>query len=124
MRRCFARKGLLFRREICTMSYCRFSSEHWTSDVYVYESCRGFVIHVAEARHTSSEPYPVPPELLWERPPDEILYWLNKERDWLRAAVLTPIGLSRDGAVIETGTPAEADLNKTSANRKIRAGAC
>lgn len=90
------------------MSYCRFSSEHWTSDVYVYESCRGFVIHVAEARHTSSEPYPVPPELLWERPPDEILYWLNKERDWLRAAVLTPIGLSRDGAVIETDTPAEA----------------
>lgn len=30
------------------MSYCRFSSDNWRSDVYVYEHCDGgFVTHVA-----------------------------------------------------------------------------
>lgn len=30
------------------MSYCRFSSDNWRSDVYVYEHCGGgFVTHVA-----------------------------------------------------------------------------
>lgn len=30
------------------MSYCRFSSDNWKSDVYAYESCGGgFITHVA-----------------------------------------------------------------------------
>jgi hypothetical protein len=29
------------------MSYCRWSSDNWKSDVYCYESDKGFVIHVA-----------------------------------------------------------------------------
>ena len=32
------------------MSYCRFSSDDWRSDVYVYESECGFQIHVAGNR--------------------------------------------------------------------------
>lgn len=33
------------------MSYCRFSSDNWRSDVYVYEHCGGgFVTHVAGMR--------------------------------------------------------------------------
>ena len=32
------------------MSYCRFSSDNWKSDVYVYESDNGFEVHVAASR--------------------------------------------------------------------------
>lgn len=32
------------------MSYCRFSSENWTSDVYAYQAEEGFVVHVASSR--------------------------------------------------------------------------
>lgn len=32
------------------MSYCRWSSDDWTCDVYVYEGSCGFVIHVAGNR--------------------------------------------------------------------------
>lgn len=32
------------------MSYCRFSSDDWMSDVYVYESAEGWVVHVAANR--------------------------------------------------------------------------
>lgn len=42
------------------MSYCRFSSDNWTSDVYVYESDSGFVIHVAGSRYITDIPK-VPP---------------------------------------------------------------
>lgn len=33
------------------MSYCRWSSDGFTSDVYCYESDAGFVTHVANKRH-------------------------------------------------------------------------
>lgn len=32
------------------MSYCRFSSDNWRSDVYCYEAEEGYVIHVAKYR--------------------------------------------------------------------------
>jgi len=32
------------------MSYCRFSSDDWRSDAYVYESQEGWVVHVAAKR--------------------------------------------------------------------------
>jgi hypothetical protein len=35
------------------MSYCRFSSDNWKSDVYTYEHCDGgFVTHVAGRKRT------------------------------------------------------------------------
>lgn len=33
------------------MSYCRWSSDDFASDLYIYESVDGFVIHVANSRH-------------------------------------------------------------------------
>ena len=37
------------------MSYCRWSSDDFQSDVYVYEDCRGpWVVHVAGRRHVIS----------------------------------------------------------------------
>lgn len=43
------------------MSYCRFSSDNWRSDVYVYEHCDGgFVTHVA-GRKRAFPPIPQMP---------------------------------------------------------------
>ncbi|WP_277212309.1 hypothetical protein [Isoptericola croceus] len=42
------------------MSYCRLSSEDFASDVYVYESDEGWVVHVAASRHRTAEPMPAP----------------------------------------------------------------
>jgi hypothetical protein len=41
------------------MSYCRWSSDDWQCDVYVYEGC-GFVTHVARSRVLGAIP-PTPP---------------------------------------------------------------
>ena len=38
------------------MSYCRFSSDNWKSDVYAYESESGYEIHVAASRHVGDIP--------------------------------------------------------------------
>lgn len=41
------------------MSYCRWSSDNFKSDVYVYESCHGgFDIHIASNRIVSELPEP------------------------------------------------------------------
>lgn len=40
------------------MSYCRWSSDQFRSDIYCYESNDGFVIHVAAARLVSDQPRP------------------------------------------------------------------
>ena len=41
------------------MSYCRFSSEDFASDVYVYEDvCGGYTTHVARARVDYASPLP------------------------------------------------------------------
>jgi len=33
------------------MSYCRFSTDDFNYDVYVYQSERGYVVHIAENRY-------------------------------------------------------------------------
>ena len=33
------------------MSYCRFSSANWKSDVYIYDGSEGITIHVASFRY-------------------------------------------------------------------------
>ncbi|WP_143469132.1 hypothetical protein [Leptospirillum ferriphilum] len=90
------------------MAYCRFSSNHWNCDVYVYESDFGFEVHVAKSRHVSEEDFPFPPENLWDRPVEEIMFWLHKEQVWLNGCTLVPIGLSRDGEDFDFATPQEA----------------
>lgn len=40
------------------MSYCRFSSDDYGCDVYVYEDALGFVTHVANNRLRFDEPLP------------------------------------------------------------------
>lgn len=38
------------------MSYCRFSSDNWMCDVYVYESERGYEVHVSNNRYITPIP--------------------------------------------------------------------
>jgi hypothetical protein len=42
------------------MSYCRWSSDDYQCDLYVYESAEGFVIHVASKRYVFKEDLPPP----------------------------------------------------------------
>jgi len=70
------------------MSYCRFSSDNFTSDVYVYESAEGFVTHVAVNRHVSDMPIP--------ESDGSIDRYIEQEK-WLREAGHVPIRLPEDG---------------------------
>lgn len=43
------------------MSYCRYSSDGWQSDIYAYESCLGGVdVHVAGSRIVFDPAHPYP----------------------------------------------------------------
>ncbi|MGC8529628.1 MAG: hypothetical protein ACP5OP_05445 [Leptospirillia bacterium] len=82
------------------MSYVRFSSDNFKSDVYAYESCLGFEIQVAAVRLESETPIP---ELLPIKPDmteEEVASWLKRheeQQEWIDKAQHSPIGLSRDG---------------------------
>jgi hypothetical protein len=39
------------------MSYCRWSNDDWTCDIYAYEAEDGFTVHVAANRYTSEIPH-------------------------------------------------------------------
>lgn len=45
------------------MAICRWSTEDFTSDVYIYESLGGIEIHVAGRRLILDEPLPVMPDI-------------------------------------------------------------
>jgi hypothetical protein len=61
------------------MSYCRWSSDNWKSDVYVYEGDVGYVIHVASRRRARS---PIPTLPL--RTLGRMVSWLGQEYDVIR----------------------------------------
>lgn len=82
------------------MSYIRFSSDNFKSDVYAYESAHGFEVHVAVVRFESETPIPellpLPPAMTEE----EVATWLKRHEEqqaWIAQAQHLPIGLSRDG---------------------------
>jgi hypothetical protein len=92
------------------VSYCRWSSDDFQSDVYVYEDVRGgWTTHVANRRVAYLEPLPPPVETVRgdTASPDA---WLERHqivtamRD---AAELVPIGLPHDGDNFNDGTPGE-----------------
>lgn len=87
------------------MAYCRFSSDDFRSDVYVYESESGWVTDVASVRYTidpSALPPPVP------LTPDMADAWLARHQvvmGLVADAAVAPIGLSHDGAHFLDRTP-------------------
>lgn len=83
------------------MSYCRWSSDQFQSDIYCYESDYGFVIHIASNRLVSDQPRP-------ERKADAVSVddpsWVqlklddwNALSDWCNAARRKPITLKHAG---------------------------
>lgn len=71
------------------MSYCRWSSDDFKSDVYVYESNAGFMIHVAP---NSCELKDAPPTV--ELTPETVSEYLARYKvisDLLKTAKRTPL---------------------------------
>ena len=77
------------------MSYCRWSSDDYKSDVYCYESVYGgFDTHVAGRRHVPKES--LPPKVSF----DDIGAWMERHQEVSRIigeADLVDIGLEFDG---------------------------
>ena len=82
------------------MSYCRWSSDNWTSDVYVYESCDGgYDVHVATKRYVNEIP---------KLPPfDDSNDWYGDYHAQMEAVKASPtkeIGGKFDGMSFNVGT--------------------
>lgn len=74
------------------MAYCRWSSDNWKSDVYVYESNRGIEIYVAGMRYAGEAPegdYYVDGKYNAEH--------YKAVHDWLASAERVEIGGPSDG---------------------------
>ncbi len=87
------------------MSYCRWSSDNWKSDIYCYEGVDDKIhIHVAaskregvpEANYDPNEPI----EIYMEK--------LKVQSDYLKNCLLVPIGLELDGESFECFNKQEA----------------
>ena len=82
------------------MSYIRFSSDNFKSDVYAYESAHGFEVHVAVVRFESETPIPELLPLKSGMTEEEMSSWLKRhgeQQEWVDKAQRVPIALSRDG---------------------------
>jgi hypothetical protein len=88
------------------MSFCRFSTDDFQCDVYVYaDVVGGFTTHVAKTRPFLDRELPakVPLENI-----NEYMERHKKVKEWLDTAERRPIGLSRDGMTFSDKTAAEA----------------
>lgn len=73
------------------MSYCRWSSDDFGCDLYVYEASDGFCIHVAASRVVGDVP-----KIDWSSP--ETLYEsYNTQMKFMGTAKRKSIGLPHDG---------------------------
>jgi hypothetical protein len=93
------------------MSYCRWSSDCYQSDVYVYESNEGFMIHVASRKYVSDIKRPSYPGPGIENLSKYLAIDCPK---WLKSSHLEPIGLPLDGKsfCLETAAEAAAKLEE------------
>lgn len=79
------------------MSYVRFSSDNYHSDVYCYKGDDGFITHVASRRIVGDVPE-LPSAMTSDK--DEILAFLDaheRQMAFLLQAERVPIGLPSDG---------------------------
>lgn len=87
------------------MSYCRWSSDNWNCDVYVYESDEGWVIHVANNHRIADTPCPALPDILTTSSED----WqkaYQEQCEWVETSICQPIGLPEDGKTFIEESPA------------------
>lgn len=87
------------------MSYCRWSSDNWKSDVYVYEHVSGvWVTHVAGNRVVGDVPRVPRPT---RENKDEWLAAHRVQMEFLETAARTDIDLPYAGESFDDGTPGE-----------------
>ena len=90
------------------MSLCRFSSDGFQSDVYVYESDNGIVINIAQFKLTNNFAYPT---LFSKEIADEAEFIahttevLKKRQEWMRTATRTKIDLLHSGDAFTIADP-------------------
>ena len=76
------------------MSYCRWSSDDWKSDIYAYGCDGGYQIYVAGNRIQGN--IPATPDLM----KGDVSEWViahNKQMDFIKTAERKSIGLPCDG---------------------------
>lgn len=98
------------------MSYCRWSSDDYTCDVYVYESDDGWTTHVAGVRVQWDERRPAPIKF----DPNNLQPWLDRHSqvmDLLDEMPRQVIGLPHDGDTFVDETPGECAERLTSLAR-------
>jgi hypothetical protein len=78
------------------MSYCRFSTDSFDSDVYVYEDGHGFMTHIATHRYMNKNPRPIEPGVT-NISIEELLKYNNDINKWVTHSKLVGIGLKFDG---------------------------
>lgn len=87
------------------MSYCRWSSDNWRSDVYTYAHVDGtWTTHVASRKRIGE----LPEHPGWDEPIDND--WLRRAKahsDAVSASELVPIGLPHDGKTFKDAGPLE-----------------
>lgn len=88
------------------MSYCRFSSNDFQCDVYVYESNQGFVTHVAASRFDVA-PDEFPPQLAADANPVDFVNRHLEVQAILEAAETLPIDSPHAGQTYLSATPGE-----------------
>lgn len=87
------------------MSYCRWSSDDFQCDVYVYVDCNGgYTTHVAGMRHILKKPLPPPVDMSDCK---AYLKRYKKVNKILDRAKLVPIGLPHDGEQFNDETAGE-----------------
>lgn len=93
------------------MSYCRWSSDDYQSDVYVYESAQGWETCVAARRYVFAEPLPAAvPFPVGPGTDEQWAAWLVRGRvvdEILSRSELVPIGLPHDGETYLDASPGE-----------------
>lgn len=86
------------------MSYCRWSTNNFRCDVYVYESGDSWVIHVAGNKLLIPDDFPDEPSL------DDVDAWLEHFRllsQLIKTIQRVPLNLGYDGETFELSSPGE-----------------
>lgn len=92
------------------MSYCRFSTDDYQCDVYVYEDVSGgWTTHVASNRVTPpGETRPPPIGAWWDRGEAGVADFMDRDKlvtAWLETGERRPIGLPHDGGSFNDQDP-------------------
>lgn len=88
------------------MSYCRWSSDCYLSDVYVYEADEGVRIHIASGKYISDKTRPLkPPHFSSAK---NMMAYIKECEIWVKTAHTEPIGLPFDGQSFTFDTYQEA----------------